>query len=139
MVKKPVDKTRKSNLGDYLGNGFKKGVSGNPAGRPKGTKSKFSQSFYEDMLTDWQAGGAECIKTVRETDPSTYLRVAASILPKDINVNNTQDVAFDRFIEGLEDKQLDQLITGLCTLGSDTEGDEGTKEKGATKRPSSVH
>jgi hypothetical protein len=39
---------------------------------------------------DWAAGGPEAIARVRQTDPSTYMRVVASILPKDVLVNVQQ-------------------------------------------------
>jgi hypothetical protein len=36
------------------------------------------------FAVDWAAGGPEAIARVRVTGPSTYMRVVASILPKDI-------------------------------------------------------
>jgi hypothetical protein len=44
------------------------------------------------FAVDWAAGGPEVIARVRQTDPSTYLRVVASILPKDVLVNVQQHV-----------------------------------------------
>lgn len=133
---KDSDDTDKKQLKPWL---FEKGVSANPAGRPKGAKSKFSESFYQDMLLQWQEGGLECIEKVRKEDPATFLRVAASILPKDINVNNTQDIAFDRFIEGLENEHLHELVAGLQSLGRAPADDKGDREAGTTDKPNSVH
>ena len=56
-------------------------------GRPAAIRNRFSNAFLADFLTDWQANGAAAIKTVRMRDPSTYLRVAASILPKELMVD----------------------------------------------------
>ena len=56
-------------------------------GRPAAVRNKFSNAFLTDFLADWQANGAAAIKTVRMRDPSTYLRVAASILPKELMVD----------------------------------------------------
>jgi uncharacterized NAD(P)/FAD-binding protein YdhS len=50
-------------------------------------RNKFSNAFLSDLLADWQANGAAAIKTVRVRDPSTYLRVAASILPRELMVD----------------------------------------------------
>jgi hypothetical protein len=41
----------------------------------------------QDIAADWAIGGAETIARVRMTDPATYFRVVASILPKDVLVN----------------------------------------------------
>jgi len=56
-------------------------------GRPAGVRNRFSGAFLRDLLADWEANGAAAIKTVRMRDPSTYLRVAASILPKELMVD----------------------------------------------------
>jgi hypothetical protein len=42
------------------------------------------------IAADWAVGGAETIARVRMTDPATYFRVVASILPKDVLVNVQQ-------------------------------------------------
>lgn len=52
-------------------------------GRPKGSKNKFHSQFWDDVQADWEAHGASAIATVREKDPSTYLRVCAGLLPKE--------------------------------------------------------
>jgi len=66
---------------------WKPGQSGNPLGRPQGARSKFSEQACADALADWTANGAATLRRVRETDPSTYLRVLFSIIPKDIAVS----------------------------------------------------
>jgi hypothetical protein len=69
---------------------WKPGESGNPLGRPIGSRSKLSESVIQDIAADWAIGGAETIARVRMTDPATYFRVVASILPKDVLVNVQQ-------------------------------------------------
>lgn len=66
---------------------WKPGQSGNPLGRPQGARSKFSEKACADALADWTANGAATLERVRATDPSTYLRVLFSIIPKDIAVS----------------------------------------------------
>lgn len=63
---------------------WKPGQSGNPLGRPQGARAKFSEQACADALTDWTANGADVLARVRATDPSAYLRVLFSIIPKDI-------------------------------------------------------
>lgn len=108
---------------------FKKGEVANPKGRPKGSKNKFTNQFYEDLLLEWQEGGREVMKEVRENDPATFLRVAASLVPKDIKVTKTDDAAFDSFMEGLDDDELDKLIAGLCAISSSGKGKERETKK----------
>jgi hypothetical protein len=69
---------------------WKPGQSGNPAGRPLGSRNKLSESVIQDIAADWAIGGPETIARVRMTDPATYFRVVASILPKDVLVNVQQ-------------------------------------------------
>jgi hypothetical protein len=71
---------------------WKPGESGNPAGRPLGSRNKLSESVIADIAADWAIGGPETIARVRMTDPATYFRVVASILPKDVLVNVQQTI-----------------------------------------------
>ena len=54
--------------------------------RPQGARSKFSEQACADLLEDWTAHGSDALVRVRVTDPSTYLRVAFAVIPKDVNV-----------------------------------------------------
>ncbi len=82
------------------------GQSGNPNGRPKGARNKLGEAFLEDMLADWEANGPAAIREVRETKPDAYLKVVASILPRDLNVNINQT-------DHLTDEQLVERIRSL--------------------------
>ena len=48
---------------------WKPGESGNPAGRPKGSRNKLSEEFVAEVYADWCEHGAAAIETVRERDP----------------------------------------------------------------------
>lgn len=67
---------------------FKPGESGNPAGRPKGARSKFAQEFVFAFAEDFARHGSDVIEKVRIEDPSTYLRTACAILPKVIELDD---------------------------------------------------
>lgn len=60
------------------------GQSGNPAGRPKGARSKLGEAFIDALLADWGDNGIQAIKDMREDRPGDYVKVVASILPKEI-------------------------------------------------------
>jgi len=85
---------------------FKPGQSGNPAGRPKGSRNALGEAFIEAMHADFEQHGVAAIVQVRSEKPDQYLKVIASILPKDLNVNINQ-------MDDLTDDQLIQRIRSL--------------------------
>lgn len=103
----------------------------NKGGRPKGSRHKLGEAFLQDMLNDWKANGVNAIEKVREQKPEQYLKVVASILPKDINVNvnEFEDATTDELIEQI--RQLDTIIRPFLDVGTEGEAGEGVGE--ATK------
>lgn len=82
-------------------------VTGNiGGGRPKGARSKLGEAFLEDLLLSWENNGPSVITRVIEERPEQYLKVIASLMPKDLNVNMNQ----------MEDLTDDQLIKRIRTL-----------------------
>ena len=87
---------------------FKPGQSGNPKGRPKGSKQKLGEDFISALQEDFEAHGVTAIQEVRETKPADYLKVIAGILPNELNITKTT-------VEELSD---DDLARALATLQS---------------------
>jgi hypothetical protein len=81
---------------------FKPGRSGNPRGRPKGSRHKLSERVLAELTADFEQHGAAAIRQARETDPAAYIRVIASLLPK-------QTEKIPNPLEDLTDDELDQL------------------------------
>jgi hypothetical protein len=69
-------------------------VTGNSGGgRPKGARAKLGEEFLKTMLADYEKHGAAAVEIVRETKPADYLKVIASILPKEFDLGEeTVDV-----------------------------------------------
>jgi Family of unknown function (DUF5681) len=79
------------------------GQSGNPAGRPRGSRNRLGEAFVDDLCADWKENGPQVIVAVRKNDPSTYLRVVASIIPKELSVTKAtlDDVSDEELLEYL--------------------------------------
>ena len=73
---------------------FKPGQSGNPAGRPKGSRQKLAESFLADLADHWQANGKQALQEAYKKNPVEYVRVVASLLPKNVAVD--VDIKYER-------------------------------------------
>lgn len=78
------------------------GQSGNPAGRPRGARSKLSESFLEALLKDFEKAseedetlGQKAIAAMRADKPNEYARMIASILAKEVDANIGGDLSDD--------------------------------------------
>jgi hypothetical protein len=85
---------------------WKPGTSGNPAGRPRGSRNKLSEDFVAALYDDFQAHGAAAIAACRAEKPDVYVRVIAGLLPKDMTFK----------VHQLDDLTDDQLMRKLAAL-----------------------
>jgi hypothetical protein len=72
---------------------FKPGQSGNPAGRPKGTRHRLSDSFLTAFCADFDEHGEAVIEKVRTEDPAAYLKAAVALMPKQVEIESRRFVA----------------------------------------------
>lgn len=63
---------------------WKPGQSGNPAGRTKGSRNRLKEAFLRDLAEAWEKNGRDAIEQVIKSDPATFIRVVASLLPKEV-------------------------------------------------------
>jgi hypothetical protein len=90
-------------------NRWKPGQSGNPAGRPKGARSKLSESFLKALSEDFDSNGIAVIESVRKDRPHEYLKIVAAVLPKQMQL---EDLTPKRRAEDLTDDELATIASG---------------------------
>jgi len=89
MINEPVSKTKApvtENTAPKQLTPWKPGQSGNPGGRPKGSRNRLSEDFIRAFADDFEVYGAAVIEEVRRERPSDYLKICASLLPNDLEV-----------------------------------------------------
>jgi hypothetical protein len=81
---------------------FEKGRA-KTGGRAKGARNKISTAFLEALAKDFEDHGEAAIKIVRIEKPAEYVKVIASILPKEFEITES------RLME-IPDDELDILL-----------------------------
>jgi hypothetical protein len=83
---------------------WKPGQSGNPKGRPQGSRNKLSEDFLADLHESWLALGKAALVTVAWTDPVAYVRLVASLIPRELEATIAPD------LERMSTAQLEAII-----------------------------
>jgi len=91
---------------------WKPGQSGNPAGRPKGSKDAINKAFLEDVTEDWRECGKEALERARKDKPAEYVRMVAGLLPKDQNLNvvTSTDDLFCQILDSMNSGRADDEV-----------------------------
>jgi hypothetical protein len=82
-----------------------------------------AEDFVADLHESWKTLGRAAITTVAWTDPSTYLRVVASLVPKDIEATIT-----NVHLERMTTRELEALLRAEKDDPADTlEAEDGAE------------
>jgi hypothetical protein len=86
-----LDDVRRQNLIPY-----KPGQSGNPHGKPPGTKQAFSKAFMRDLAVVWDEHGAASLRKTAMTQPAVFAGICARLIPQNVEVTlQEQRAGFD--------------------------------------------
>jgi hypothetical protein len=88
---------------------FKPGQSGNPAGRPKGARNKVSEGLLEALAKHFESNGEEAIEKVCSERPHDYLKIIASLVPKQMEIEDKRPA---RRAEDMTDDELAAIASG---------------------------
>ncbi|WP_156480361.1 hypothetical protein [Acetobacter tropicalis] len=70
------------------GKPFVKGQVANPAGRPKGARSRLCEDFLKALHEDFQEHGVRAIKSVRLEKPEVYFNGVVRLLPQQFGLDD---------------------------------------------------
>jgi hypothetical protein len=66
------------------------GTSGNPAGRPLGSRQKIAETLLQDLAEVWAKRGKSVLERMAIDDPGKLASIAYGLLPRDIFVTVEQ-------------------------------------------------
>ncbi len=84
---------------------FKAGNKANPGGKPVGSRNQLQGDFLRELAADFAENGPAAIITTREKSPAQYLKIIASLMPKELEIKRPMEEMTD-----------DDIIAGIAAL-----------------------
>jgi hypothetical protein len=92
-------------------------------GRRKGSRDRISTALLEAIAEDFEKFGTEAVRITRAEKPAEYLRICASLLPREFEVTTHNS------LRELSDDELDVYIAQLRTERATTGSTDERKDK----------
>ena len=90
---------------------FKKGKSGNPKGKPPGTKNKIGEKLREMIEVFLDENFDQVVEDFKHLTPKERVKVYSDLLP--FVIGKQQTISQNITIEKLPEDQLDDIITRI--------------------------
>ena len=115
---------------------FLPGNSRGIGGRPKGSRNKLGEDFIKALHDDFDRHGIAAIQTMREDKPHEYVKVIASLLPKELKVTTESDLTNDQL-----DQRIRQLASAISIVLNGSEAGIGgvADREEAALRPDTIN
>jgi hypothetical protein len=68
------------------------GQSGNPNGRPVGSRTVFSQAFLKDLAEVWSDEGREAMIKTAKTNPTVFFATCARLIGPEVKLTIEQSL-----------------------------------------------
>lgn len=88
---------------------FKPGQSGNPLGRPKGSRNRFCKAMLDDFTEVWREGGKAALTQMRDEKPNEFVRAALHWVPEQYDIGDNTQTAFRQLWEAWTTGKLPTL------------------------------
>src|SRR5262245_12372673 len=80
-----------------------KGQPASRLGRRKGARQRISTALLEAIAKDFEEFGEETIKITRVERPTEYLKIVASLLPREFEITDSR-------LTDISDEEIDRII-----------------------------
>src|SRR5215475_9822306 len=96
-------------------------------GRRRGARNRISTALLEAIAKDFEEFGEETIKITRVERPTEYLKIVASLLPKEFEI-------VDSRLSEISDEEIDRIIDFARRQLIDISPTTGSREGAAADR-----
>lgn len=109
---------------------IQKGQVLNPGGKPVGSRNRIQGDFLRRLADDFERFGIYAIARTRRHRPWEYLKVVASLMPKELEIN--------KGLNELTDEQLNAALIAARALLAAADTGAGVIEASATEQTQAI-